>query len=63
MTQASFGVLAGVLWALAAEGLVSVLMIVTVNVIGGFVQIVDSPARQAFVSRLGPPEVWPARRA
>jgi len=54
-TQTIFGVLAAVLWILAAQGLASVAVIVTINVIGGFVQIVDSPARQAFVSRLVAP--------
>jgi hypothetical protein len=34
------------------QGSASVAVIVTINVIGGFVQIVDSPARQAFVGRL-----------
>jgi predicted MFS family arabinose efflux permease len=43
------------LWVLAAEGLASVALIVTINVVGGFVQIVDSPARQAFISRLVTP--------
>jgi MFS family permease len=55
LTQTTFCVLAGVLWILAAEGSARVTLIVTINVIGGFVQIVDSPARQAFVSRLVPP--------
>jgi hypothetical protein len=51
-TRASFGLLAGALWALAASGHASVALIVGINVVGGFVQIVDSPARQAFVSSL-----------
>jgi MFS family permease len=55
LTQATFGVLAALLWILAAEGLASVALIVTINVVGGFVQIVDSPARQAFISRLVTP--------
>jgi MFS family permease len=55
VTQATFGVLAALLWVLAAEGLASVALIVTINVVGGFVQIVDSPARQAFISRLVTP--------
>jgi predicted MFS family arabinose efflux permease len=42
------------------EGLASVASIVTINVIGGFVQIVDSPARQAFISRLVTPEDLPS---
>jgi MFS family permease len=55
VTQSIFGVLAGVLWVLAAEGSARVGVIVAINVIGGFVQIVDSPARQAFVSQLVAP--------
>jgi MFS family permease len=55
VTQAIYGVLAAVLWILAAEGSAGVGVIVVINVVGGFVQIVDSPARQAFVSRLVPP--------
>ena len=51
-TQTFFGVLAGVLWIFAAQGSASIAVIVTINVVGGFVQIVDSPARQAFVGRL-----------
>jgi MFS family permease len=34
--------------------LASVGVVIAINVVGGFVQIVDSPARQAFVSRLVP---------
>jgi MFS family permease len=45
----------GRLWAIAAAGKASVALVVTIGVIGGFVQIVDSPARQAFVSALVPP--------
>jgi MFS family permease len=56
MTQSLFGVLAGVLWILASVGSASVRLVIAINVIGGFVQIVDSPARQAFVSRLVPSE-------
>jgi MFS family permease len=56
VTQTIFGVLAAALWVLAVEGLASVAVIVAINVLGGFVQIADSPARQAFVSRLVPPE-------
>jgi MFS family permease len=55
VTQTIFGVLAGLLWVLAAEGSAGVGVIVAINVIGGFVQIVDSPARQAFVSQLVAP--------
>ena len=56
LTQDSFSAsLAAVLWILAVEGKATVPVIVTINVIGGFVQIVDSPARQAFISRLVSP--------
>jgi MFS family permease len=55
LTQALFGLLAGILWLVAAEGSAGVSLVISINVIGGFVQIVDSPARQAFVSRLVPP--------
>jgi predicted MFS family arabinose efflux permease len=51
-TQTAYGVLAGVLWALAAAGRASVAAIVAVSVVGGFVQIIDSPSRQAFISSL-----------
>jgi MFS family permease len=53
-TQLTFGVLAGALWVIATVGSPSVGLIVAINVIGGFVQIVDSPARQAFVAQLVP---------
>jgi MFS family permease len=54
-TQAAFGLLAATLWAVAAAGSASVGLVVTVGVVGGFISIVDSPARQAFVSSLVPP--------
>src|SRR5208282_2391125 len=54
-TQTAFGLLAALLWAAAAAGAASVGLIVAVGVAGGFVSIVDSPARQAFVSDLVPP--------
>ena len=54
-TQAAYGVLAALLWASAAAGHASVALVVSVGVAGGFVSIVDSPARQAFVSALVPP--------
>jgi MFS family permease len=54
VTQSVFGVLAAILWVIAAQGRAGVALVITINVIGGFVQIVDSPARQAFVSRLVP---------
>ncbi len=56
ITQSAFGVLSGVLWALAVTGHASVAVVITVNVLGGFVQIVDSPARQAFIGQLVPPD-------
>jgi predicted MFS family arabinose efflux permease len=52
VTESAYMALAATLWALAAAGLASVGLIVAINVLGGVVQIVDSPARQAFVSRL-----------
>ncbi|MGC2485492.1 MAG: MFS transporter [Acidimicrobiales bacterium] len=55
VTQITFGLLAGTLWALAAAGLAKVPIIIAVTVVSGFVSIVDSPARQAFVSQLVPP--------
>ncbi len=55
-TQTAYGVLAGVLWALAAAGKASVAAIIAISVAGGVVQIVDSPARQAFVGFLVMPE-------
>lgn len=55
-TQTAYGVLAGLLWALAAAGQASVAAIIAISVVGGVVQIVDSPARQAFVGSLVMPE-------
>ena len=55
-TQTAYGVLAGVLWALAVAGKASVAAIVAISLAGGVVQIVDSPARQAFVGFLVMPE-------
>jgi MFS family permease len=52
VTQSVFGVLAGILWFVAFEGTASVGLVITITVLGGVVQIVDSPARQAFVSQL-----------
>jgi predicted MFS family arabinose efflux permease len=54
-TQTAYGALAGLLWALAVAGKASVAAIVAISVAGGVVQIVDSPARQAFVSSLVTP--------
>jgi predicted MFS family arabinose efflux permease len=55
-TQTVYGMLAGLLWALAVAGQASVAAIVAISVAGGVVQIVDSPARQAFVGSLVMPE-------
>ena len=55
-TQSAYGVLAGLLWALALAGKASVAVIVAISVAGGVVAIVDSPARQAFVGSLVMPE-------
>ena len=56
VTQSLFALSAAVLWALAAAGHASVAAVVVVNIVSGFVSIVDSPARQAFVSRLVAPD-------
>jgi MFS family permease len=55
-TQSAYGALAGLLWALAATGKASVSAIIAISVAGGVVQIVDSPARQAFVGSLVTPQ-------
>src|SRR5580704_1069362 len=55
-TQSLYCLLAALLWSLAAAGEVSVGALVGIGVAGGVVQIADSPARQAFVSRLVPPD-------
>ena len=55
-TQSLYRVLASLLWVLAAAGEAKVPALVAIGVAGGVVQIADSPARQAFVSRLVPPE-------
>jgi MFS family permease len=55
-TQTAFCLLAGLLWALAVAGKASVVAIVAISVAGGVVQIVDSPARQAFIGFLVMPE-------
>jgi MFS family permease len=55
-TQTLYCLLAAVLWALALAGRASVGALVAIGVAGGVVQIADSPARQALVSRLVPPE-------
>jgi predicted MFS family arabinose efflux permease len=55
-TQSLYCLLAALLWVLAAAGEASVAALVVIGVAGGIVQIADSPARQAFVSRLVPPD-------
>jgi predicted MFS family arabinose efflux permease len=55
-TQTLYCLLAALLWVLAAAGRAGVPALVIIGVAGGFVQIADSPARQAFVSRLVPPD-------
>jgi MFS family permease len=54
VTQTLFCLFAALLWGLALAGKASVVALVAIGVAGGIVQIVDSPARQAFVSRLVP---------
>ena len=56
VTQTLFCLLAALLWALAVAGAASVVALVAIGVAGGVVQIADSPARQALVSRLVPPD-------
>src|SRR6202050_1874282 len=56
VTQTLYCLLAALLWALAAAGDASVAALVAIGVAGGFVQIADSPARQALLSRLVPPD-------
>jgi MFS family permease len=55
-TQTAYGLLAGLLWALAVAGKASVPAIIAISVAGGVVGIVDSPSRQAFVSSLVMPQ-------
>jgi len=55
-TQTAYGVLAGLLWALAVAGKAGVAVIVAISVAGGVVQIADSPARQAFIGSLVMPQ-------
>ena len=55
-TQSLYCLLAALLWALAAACQARVPALVVIGVAGGVVQIADSPARQAFVSRLVSPE-------
>ncbi len=56
VTQTLYCLLAALLWALAVAGAASVVALVAIGVAGGVVQIADSPARQALVSRLVPPD-------
>ena len=56
VTQVLYAALAGLLWALAAAGAATIPALVSIGVAGGIVSIVDSPARQAFVSALVPPD-------
>ncbi|HEY1652951.1 MAG TPA: MFS transporter [Acidimicrobiales bacterium] len=55
-TQSLYCLLAALLGGLAAAGDASVTALVVIGVADGVVQIVDSPARQAIVSRLVPPD-------
>jgi MFS family permease len=55
-TQSAFALLAGALWLAAEEGRASLTVIVVIGVLSGLVQVLDSPARQAFVAVLVPPE-------
>jgi predicted MFS family arabinose efflux permease len=55
-TQTAYGVLAGLLWVLAAAGNASAAAIIAISVAGGLVQIIDSPSRQAFISSLVMPD-------
>lgn len=54
-TQVLSALLAAVLWAAAATGHATVPAVIAITVAAGVVQIVDSPARQAFVAQLVPP--------
>ncbi|SHN43653.1 MFS transporter [Cryptosporangium aurantiacum] len=56
VTQATFGLLAAVLWLLAANGDATVPVVLVITVVGALVGVVDSPARQAFVGALVPPD-------
>ena len=53
-TQVLSAVLAVALWLAAAAGHASVPTVIAITVAAGIVQIVDSPARQAFVAQLVP---------
>ncbi|XVV14801.1 MFS transporter [Actinoplanes sp. CA-131856] len=56
VTQAVYGALALAIWIAATTGHAGVPLVVAIGVAGGIVGIVDSPARQAFVSSLVPPD-------
>ena len=55
-TQLAFGLLAGLLWALALAGHANVPVIIAISLASGVVSIADSPARQAFISSLVTPD-------
>jgi MFS family permease len=55
-TQTTFCLLAVALWLAAQRQATSVVVVIAVLVVGGLVQVVDSPARQAFVAQLVPPD-------
>jgi MFS family permease len=55
-TQLAFGLLAGLLWALALTGHATVPVIIAISLASGVVSIADSPARQAFISSLVTPD-------
>jgi MFS family permease len=52
VTQSIFGLLAAALWVAALRGDATVPVIIVISIIGGLVQVVDSPTRQAFVGAL-----------
>lgn len=52
VTQSLYGVLAVALWLVAAFGHLNTAIIIGISVASGFVQVVDSPTRQAFVPQL-----------
>lgn len=52
VTQTGLGLLAALLWLLAVLGHANVGLIIAITAAGGLVQVVDSPARQAFIGAL-----------
>jgi MFS family permease len=54
VTQISFGILAGVLWAISAAGPIPVGWLLALQLATGLVSVADVPARQSFVSVLVP---------